>query len=67
MTLLRWLQRWWWARQRATDLRILWPICKEQAGNLDLAHHAFMQHAIMDPCWVREYEDRLWQEVRKLR
>lgn len=43
---------WWHARQRAIDLRILWPICKEKAPNLEQARLAFAMHAMMDPAWL---------------
>ena len=38
----------WWARQRAIDLEILWPICKENARDLDHAKAAFAMHAFDD-------------------
>lgn len=64
--MIRFLQRWWWARQRAIDLRILWPIFKKEAGNLEDARKMFMHHAIIDPCWVCEYGERLWSVVGEL-
>lgn len=64
--MLKWLRNLWWARQRATDLQILWPVCKEQARDLDHAKVAFMVHAANDPCWVRYYGEDLWKIVDKL-
>jgi hypothetical protein len=63
---MNWLRNWWWARQRAMDLRILWPSCKELAPNLDKAKQAFMMHAINDPAWVRHYGEKLWEAVNAL-
>ena len=65
-TMIRWLQRIWWRQQRSVDLRILWPICKEKALNLEQARQLFMLHAIADPCWVREYGEELTAEVWRL-
>jgi len=36
------------------------------AFDLDQAKHAFMQHAINDPAWVRVYGEKLWSIVDKL-
>jgi hypothetical protein len=47
------LQDWWAARQRAVDLEILWPICKQQAFDFDEARYVFAIHAISDPAWLR--------------
>jgi len=56
-----------WERQRAIDLEILWPICKEQAqGDMDKAKAAFAVHAFNDPAWVRHYEDRLYRVIEEL-
>jgi hypothetical protein len=65
---IEWLQRLWWKRQRAIDVAILWPAMKREArDDLDIAHQGFMVHAVMCPCWRREYGDKLWAEVQKLR
>lgn len=60
------LRSWWWSRQRAIDLQILWPVCKKQATNLEQAHRAFMFHAMNDPAWVRHYGERLEAKVWEL-
>lgn len=77
--MIRWWQRYWWARQRAIDMRILWPTCCLQArlkrleGGLPrdwdwLAHAkaAFAVHAFNDPAWVRHYEGELYAFIDKL-
>lgn len=63
---MNWLRNWWWSRQRQMDLQILWPICKEQALNLDHAKAAFMLHAINDPAWVRYYGENLYKAIDAL-
>jgi hypothetical protein len=63
---MRWLRNWWWARQRAIDMQILWPTCKKQAVDLDHAKAAFAMHAFADPAWVRFYEGRLFDVIDKL-
>lgn len=40
------------ARCRAIDLQILWPLCVEQARDLDHAKAAFAVHAFNDPAWM---------------
>lgn len=50
--LIKWLFAWYDARRRAIDLDILWPICKEQAPDLDHAKAVFAVHAFNDPAWA---------------
>jgi hypothetical protein len=42
----------WYYRIRSTDLKILWPACKEQAETLDRARVAFAFHAYNDRAWL---------------
>lgn len=65
--MIRWLQRWWWRRQREFDLRVLWPECKRQSIDLDHARAAFALHAFQDPAWVREYEYNLIKVIGELK
>jgi hypothetical protein len=65
MQILSRMREWWWARQRATDLSILWPICRDRAPDRDTALAAFMVHAAQDPCWIQKYGDNLWKEVER--
>lgn len=67
MNPIRWLQNWLWARQRAIDLAVLWPQCKEIAPDLDHARAAFAVHAFNDPAWVRYYKDRLVNVIGELK
>lgn len=61
------LRNWWWARQRAIDLAILWPSCKEQAKDLDHAKAAFAFHAFNDAAWVGFYgEERLISVIEEM-
>ena len=49
---MKWLLNWWHARQRAIDLQILWPSCRDQARDLDHAKAAFAVHAFNDTAWT---------------
>lgn len=65
---LRSLSGYWRSTQRATDLSILWPVCKREANDLDHARAAFFMHMINDPAWTRDYsEDDLIEYVEQLR
>jgi hypothetical protein len=57
--MIRWLMGKWHARQRAIDLEILWPICCEQAEDLDHAKAAFAVHAFNDEAWLCLGEDKI--------
>lgn len=50
-TLFKRLTGWWRARQRQTDIHILWPACLEQAKSEDQAIAVFLVHALMDSAW----------------
>jgi hypothetical protein len=61
MKMLAWLVEWcgkrWRARQRKIDLKILWPLCKEMAEDLDQAKAAFMMHANHDEAWTADFTE----------
>lgn len=65
--MLTWIRHWWWSRQRAIDLRILWPICKERGRNLDHAKAAFAVHAFHDPAWIGFYGEDLYNVIDALK
>ena len=65
--LLQRIRDWWWARQRAIDLSILWPECKRLAPDLDHAKAAFAAHAYNDPVWVKAFGNGLFDEIDKLK
>lgn len=51
---LRTLRYWFDEYRRSIDIRLLWPVCKQNAkGDLELARNAFRVHAFMDPLWLR--------------
>jgi hypothetical protein len=56
----------WRARQRAIDLKILWPICKQGAPDLDHAKAAFAYHAFSDPAWLCLGEEAIVEAIDKL-
>ena len=61
-----WLLRRWHARQRAIDLQILWPSCKQVAHDLDHAKAAFAFHAFHDPAWLELGEDEICKRIDAL-
>jgi hypothetical protein len=65
--LIGWIISWWNARNRAFDLKILWPTCKEQAeGDLTLAKAAFALHAFHDPAWTCLGEAEIVRQIDEL-
>jgi hypothetical protein len=64
--MIRWLIRHWHARQRAIDLDILWPSCRDQATTLDHARAAFAVHAFNDPAWIELGEDEIYRRIYEL-
>ena len=63
---MRWLIDLWRQRQRAIDLRILWPACKENAADLDHAKAAFARHAFHDAAWTCLGEDEIKRRINEL-
>lgn len=59
MVVLMAIMKWWRARQRKVDLAILWPVCVENAPDLDHAKAAFAVHAFSDPAWQDFNDDEL--------
>ena len=53
--MLKALGRWWRNRQRKLDMKILWPICKDKAPDIDYAKACFAVHAFNDPAWTKDY------------
>lgn len=64
--ILRWLRDRWHARLRAIDLRILWPVCRDNAEDLDHARAAFAIHAMHDPAWLSLGEDEITRRISAL-
>lgn len=52
-----------WAMQRKVDIRVLWPVCKQLSLNIEEARHAFLMHAMGDPCWREYYGEKRLKEV----
>jgi hypothetical protein len=46
-----WLEDLWFQRCRRKDLDILWPLCKQNARDLEGAKLAFALHTATDPAW----------------
>lgn len=64
--MIRWLLTRWHARQRAIDLRILWPACKDNARDLDHARAAFAYHAFHDRAWLELGDDEIARRINAL-
>ncbi len=56
---MSWLVRRWRAHQRAIDLRILWPACRDLGPDLDSARATFAVHAFHDPAWLSLGDDEI--------
>lgn len=61
--MIRWLQKFWYARCRKLDMEILWPSCLSQAPSLDHAKAAFAVHAFNDPAWLFLGRDTVHQFI----
>jgi hypothetical protein len=51
------IMKWWRKRQRAVDMNILWPSCKNESKNLVQAKAAFYYHVINDTAWTKDYTE----------
>jgi hypothetical protein len=63
--LFSYLREMLWVRCREMDLRILWPICKQKAGDLEKAREAFLLHMSIDPAYAGMTENELVAYVEK--
>lgn len=61
--MIRWLISLWRKRQRAIDLDVLWPACKQEAPDLDHAKAAFAVHAFHDPAWLALGKDEIRRRI----
>jgi hypothetical protein len=57
------LRRWWNQYRRTLDRRILWPVCKEQAPDLETARQMMRLHAALDPAWADLSEAEVVQVI----
>lgn len=65
--ILQAIRSFWRAHQRRIDLQILWPVCREEANDLDHAKAAFAVHAYHDPAWLELGEDELFAFIDRLK
>lgn len=63
---MHWLLSFWYKRQRAIDLQILWPSCRDLAPDLDHAKAAFAVHAYHDRAWLTLGEAEIWRIIKVL-
>jgi hypothetical protein len=66
MAIVAMILDWWRTYQRSIDLRLLWPICKQGANDLDHAKAAFAYHAFNDPAWLTLGEDEIIRRIDAL-
>ena len=57
----------WHRRLRRIDLKMLWPICKREAGDLNTAKLAFAFHALNDTAWTCLGEDEVCRIIDELK
>ena len=57
---------WWYRRLRRIDVKILWPACREQTQNLDMAKAAFAFHAFHDKAWLYLGENEIVKQIDAL-
>ena len=56
----------WRRRQRAMDLKYLWPSLAANASDLNQARLAFAEHAMTDPAWLELGETALLDLIFQL-
>lgn len=68
--MIRRIAEWWWRRQRAEDMRRLFPSIVDFSTTLNVAFNVAIFHMDLNRCWrwhhregVREIA-RLWNERR---
>jgi len=64
--MIRWLRSHWYRRLRGIDLDILWPSCKSQAEDLDIAKACFAFHAFNDDAWLCLGEEGIISAIDEL-
>ena len=53
-------------RRRQIDLQILWPVCRENAPDIDHARVAFAVHVFNDPAWTTLGHDDIARRINAL-
>lgn len=64
--MIRWLLSLWHRQQRAIDLAVLWPACRQHARTLEHARAAFASHALSDPAWRELGEAEISRQINAL-
>jgi hypothetical protein len=62
----RWIMGWWHASQRVTDLRVLWPACRNSAPDILQARAVFALHAFQDDAWLTLGEPEITRRISEL-
>ena len=64
--MIKYLVALWHSKQRSVDLRILWPLCKKHAADMDKAKAAFAVHAFNDIAWMCLGRDEVARRIGEL-
>ena len=62
-----WFSKRWQARQRAMDVKWLWPALKTSAPSLSEAKKAFTYHAQTEKAWQSVSEDEINRQIEGLK
>ena len=46
---------WWRKRQRAIDVRFLWPEIMARSASMKIARQAFVEHVAYDLAWTEDF------------
>ena len=60
--MIRMIARWFRRQQRATDLSVLWPACKDLTTSMAEARAVFYLHASRDRAWTLDYDEESLME-----
>lgn len=56
----------WNRRRRKIDIQILWPLCRDGAGDLENARDAFAMHAMNDSAWSDLTGEEIYAIIMRL-
>jgi|HubBroStandDraft_2_1064218.scaffolds.fasta_scaffold1623075_1 hypothetical protein len=65
--MLKKLKAWWQARQRASDVAVLWPECCALTDSEAQARQVFLHHVMLDAAWLSLGTAELVRQVEALR
>ena len=57
---------WWRAQQRALDIMILWPACKDEAPDFGTAKAVFSLHCFSEDAWTSLGAEEMLRQIDAL-